>query len=62
MGHIGEKLRLILTRSLNFVGSFLEERLRTVKQRLEASEKELVAYGAAEQIINVDATTQDQRS
>jgi succinoglycan biosynthesis transport protein ExoP len=40
--------------SSSYARQFLEERLRTVKQRLEASEKELVAYGAAEQIINVN--------
>ena len=39
--------------SSSYARQFLEERLRTVKQRLEVSEKELVAYGAAEQIINV---------
>jgi hypothetical protein len=33
--------------SSSYARQFLEERLRTVKQRLEASEKELVAYGAA---------------
>lgn len=39
--------------SSSYARQFLEERLKTVKQRLEASEKELVAYGAAQQIINV---------
>jgi len=36
-----------------YARKFLEERLAQVKQRLEDSEKELVAYGANQQIINV---------
>lgn len=37
----------------SYARTFLEERLRQVKQKLEESEKELVAYAAQKQIINV---------
>jgi capsular exopolysaccharide synthesis family protein len=39
--------------SSSYARQFLEERLAQVKQKLEDSEKELVAYGAQQQIINV---------
>jgi capsular exopolysaccharide synthesis family protein len=42
--------------SSSYARKFLEERLAQVKQRLEESEKQLVAYGAAQQIINVTPT------
>lgn len=38
----------------SYARTFLEERLAELKLRLEDSEKELVAYAQAEQIINVD--------
>lgn len=41
--------------SSSYARTFLEERLRRVKQRLEESERELVAYAAKAQIINVAA-------
>jgi len=37
----------------SYARTFLEERLRQVKQKLEDTEKELVAYAAQQQIINV---------
>lgn len=37
----------------SYARTFLEERLRQVKQKLEDTEKELVAYAARQQIINV---------
>lgn len=37
----------------SYARTFLEERLRQVKQKLEETEKELVAYAARQQIINV---------
>jgi len=45
--------------SSSYARQFLEERLRQVKQKLEESEKELVAYAAKEQIINVMAPPTD---
>lgn len=39
--------------SSSYARTFLEERLKQVKQKLEETEKELVAYAAREQIINV---------
>lgn len=39
--------------SSSYARQFLEERLRQVKEKLEESEKGLVAYAAQEQIINV---------
>ncbi len=39
----------------SYARTFLEERLRQVKQRLEDTERELVAYAARQQIINVVA-------
>ncbi len=43
--------------SSSYARQFLEERLAQVKQKLEDSEKELVAYGARQQIINVMPTS-----
>jgi len=37
----------------SYARTFLEERLRQVKQKLEDTEKQLVAYAAQQQIINV---------
>lgn len=39
--------------SSSYARTFLEERLRQVKQKLEDTEKELVAYAARQQIISV---------
>lgn len=39
--------------SSSYARTFLEERLRQVKQKLEDTEKQLVAYAAQQQIINV---------
>jgi uncharacterized protein involved in exopolysaccharide biosynthesis len=43
--------------SSSYARQFLEDRLAQVKQKLEDSEKELVAYGARQQIINVMPTS-----
>ncbi len=47
--------------SSSYARQFLEERLRQVKQKLEESEKELVAYAAAQQIINVAGPASDSQ-
>ncbi|HEX5775988.1 MAG TPA: GumC family protein, partial [Caulobacteraceae bacterium] len=44
--------------SASYARDFLESRLKQVKARLEDSERQLVAYAAKEQIINVAAPTE----
>jgi succinoglycan biosynthesis transport protein ExoP len=44
--------------SSSYARKFLEERIAQVKQKLEESEKDLVAYGAKQQIINVSPVSQ----
>lgn len=44
--------------SSSYARTFLEERLRQVKQKLEESERQLVAYSGQQEIINVTPVTE----
>ena len=46
----------------SYAKSYLEDRLQQLKQRLEDSDKELVAFAQKEQIINLNTTVNAQQS